>query len=173
MPNVAIEKIHESATSAASLFSEMERLAELIRQRAFDNFLARGGSLGSDLDDWLRAERELVWTPGAKMTENDKEVTLRVQAPVLKPANIKVTVTPDSILVQAEVSHRHEEAKGKVCFCDFAEKLFRRLDLPETINVDKVSATLDKGILQIVAAKVQAASKSRTVPVAARVSTAG
>lgn len=107
------------------------------------------------------------------MTENDKEVTLRVQAPGLEPENIKVTVTPDSILIQAEVSHRHEEAKGKVCFCDFAQKLFRRFNFPEAINVHKVSATLDKGILQIVAAKAQAVSKSRTAPVAARAHAAG
>jgi HSP20 family protein len=134
----------------------------------------RGGISGSDLDDWLRAERELVRTPGAEMTENDQEVTLRVQAPGLEPDNVKVTVTPDSVLIQAEVSHRHEEANGKVCFCDFAETLFRRFTLPEAIDVDKISATLDKGILQIVAAKAQAVStRSRIQAVAARASAAG
>lgn len=173
MHSVSIRKIHEPETGASSLLEEMDRVAEAIRRRAFDNFLMRGGAFGSDLDDWLLAERELVWTPGAEMTENDKEVTLRVQAPGLEPANIKVTATPDSILIQAEVSHRHEEAKGKVRFCDFAQKLFRRFDLPEAINVNKVSATLDKGILQIVAAKAQAAPKGRTIPVESRASAAG
>ncbi|MGP8248066.1 MAG: Hsp20 family protein [Bryobacteraceae bacterium] len=173
MQNVSVQKIHEPETAASSLFEEMNRVAEAIRRRAFDHFLMRGGIFGGDLDDWLRAERELVWTPGAEMTENDNEVTLRVQAPGLEPDNIKITVTPDSILIQAEVSHRHEEAGGKVCFCDFAEKLFRRFNLPEAINMDKISATLDKGILQIVAAKAKAAAESRTVPVEARATAAG
>jgi hypothetical protein len=30
-----------------------------IRQRAFEIFLARGGTSGQDVEDWLRAEREL------------------------------------------------------------------------------------------------------------------
>ena len=83
MHGVSIQKIHEPETGASSLLEEMERVAEAIRRRAFDNFLMRGGAFGSDLDDWLLAERELVWTPGAEMTENDKEVTLRVQSALL------------------------------------------------------------------------------------------
>ena len=31
-----------------------------IARRAFELYCARGGQHGSDLDDWLRAERELV-----------------------------------------------------------------------------------------------------------------
>jgi hypothetical protein len=30
-----------------------------VAQRAYEIFLARGGQEGSDLDDWLQAEREL------------------------------------------------------------------------------------------------------------------
>ncbi len=32
---------------------------EAIAQRAHELFLARGGTHGADLDDWLQAEREL------------------------------------------------------------------------------------------------------------------
>lgn len=32
---------------------------EEIRQRAFEIYIARGGTHGCDLDDWLQAEREL------------------------------------------------------------------------------------------------------------------
>ncbi len=85
MSKVAIEKIHEPAAGATSLFEEMERVAQEVRRRAFDHFLGHGASLGRDLDDWLRAERELIWTPGAEMTETDKAATLRVQAPGLEP----------------------------------------------------------------------------------------
>jgi hypothetical protein len=34
--------------------------AESIAARAYELFLARGGEHGRDLDDWLRAESELV-----------------------------------------------------------------------------------------------------------------
>jgi len=168
MYNVSIEKIREKERGASSLFAQMERLTDGVRRRAFDYYLRRGSMFGRDLDDWLRAERELMWTPGAEMTETDNDVILRVQAPGLEPHNIKVTATPDSILIEGEVSHRHEDSNGKIRLCEFAERLFRRLDMPEAIDLDKVSASLDKGILQIVATKAQAAPKGRTVPVAAR-----
>jgi DUF2934 family protein len=32
---------------------------ELLRQRAYERYLARGGEHGHDLDDWLAVEQEL------------------------------------------------------------------------------------------------------------------
>jgi HSP20 family molecular chaperone IbpA len=61
---------------------------------------------------------------------------------------------PDALVVQAGGTHTHEGKSGNVRFCEFSEKeLFRRLDLPAPIDVDKVSASLDKGILQVTAPK--------------------
>ncbi len=171
MSNVAIEKIHDPETAAMSLLSEMDRMASAIRNRAFEHFIERGSIFGSDVDDWLCAERELIWSPGAEMTEGDNDFTLRVQAPGFEAREIKITATPDSVLIEAEASHKHEESDGKIHLCEFARKLFRRLDLPSAINVDKVSATLDKGVLQIVAAKAQGGQKGRA-PVTARTNAA-
>ena len=36
-----------------------EPLEETIRRRAYELHLERGGAHGGDLDDWLRAEREI------------------------------------------------------------------------------------------------------------------
>ena len=45
----------------ASLFKEKSQspTPEQIQRRAHEIFLARGGSPGQELDDWLQAEREL------------------------------------------------------------------------------------------------------------------
>ena len=43
--------------------------AELIRMRAYELYLARGGSPGSDLEDWLAAERSLLGTEGRSVTQ--------------------------------------------------------------------------------------------------------
>lgn len=37
----------------------VQPIEEAIAKRAHELFLARGGTHGSDLDDWLQAEREL------------------------------------------------------------------------------------------------------------------
>jgi hypothetical protein len=36
-----------------------DSLEEMIRRRAYERYLARGGEPGWELDDWLAAEREL------------------------------------------------------------------------------------------------------------------
>lgn len=172
MHNVPIERINEPERGMSTVLAKMEKAADAIRQRAFGHFQTRGGVVGSDLDDWLRAERELIWAPSAEVTENDKEVTLRVQAPGLEPDDIQVTATPHSILIQAEVSHSHEQSNGNVCFCDFAAQMFRHVNLPQEIDVNKVTATLNKGILNIVAAKSQAPPKAAKAPTAARTNAA-
>jgi HSP20 family molecular chaperone IbpA len=51
-------------------------------------------------------------------------------------------------------------AKDGVLLCEFSGKrLFRRLELPAPINVDKVTATLDRGILLVHAPKTAQPSK--------------
>jgi len=164
MNGIWVEKIFEPERATSSLLAEMESTAAAIRQRAFDYYQRRGGASGNDLDDWLRAERELIWTPRAEMTENDENVTLRVDAAGLDARNLRVKATPNAILIRADAGHHHDESDGKVCFCDFGEKLFRQFELPKPIDVDRVAATLDKGILQIVAKK-QTARQSRNIPV--------
>ena len=43
-----------------------------------------------------------------------------------------------------------------VRFCEFGRKtIFRRFDLPEAINLDKVTADLNKGVLHLTAAKAK------------------
>lgn len=42
---------------------------EQIAKRAFEIFLARGGSHGHDRDDWLQAEYELMQLPVRKLAE--------------------------------------------------------------------------------------------------------
>ena len=58
------------------------------------------------------------------------------------------------LVVEGRSSHRHDETQGLVQFCEFGHKtLFRRFNLTEAINVDKVTANLDRGVLQITAMK--------------------
>jgi hypothetical protein len=48
-----------SAKEKATMAPAVPPTVEEIRQRAQEIFLARGGTPGKELDDWLRAEQEL------------------------------------------------------------------------------------------------------------------
>jgi HSP20 family protein len=148
---ISIARIHDpdEALSAVSALTE-EHLAD-VRHRAFDYFQERGRSVGNDWDDWLRAERKLLWSPRAEMFESSFTIVLRVGVPGFGPKSIQVTATPRSILIQGTESHQHDGLDTRLHFCEFGERLFRRFDLPSAIDPATVAATLDKGVLEIVA----------------------
>lgn len=51
-----------------------------------------------------------------------------------------------ALSVKAVSTHTHSEKDGNVRFCEFGQKsLYRRFDLPEPINLDKVTADMNKG----------------------------
>jgi HSP20 family molecular chaperone IbpA len=81
-----------------------------------------------------------------------------------------VTATPRELIVHASArtERREEPAKKeqKVLWSEFRRSdIVRRIELSESIDVAKVSATLNQGLLKIVAEK--AAKKVVSVPVAA------
>ena len=44
----------------ATIISDSQELENQIRQRAYELYEARGGEDGHDLEDWLRAEEEIM-----------------------------------------------------------------------------------------------------------------
>lgn len=155
MSHVAIAKIHEAEHEMPSLLDEMKGWVERVRQRAFAIFQRRSSGDGAAaIDDWLRAERDLMLSAQSELIEKDSQFQLRVAMPGFNEKNIKVTAMPGALIVSAEARHQHEKEEGNVHFCEFGEKsLFRRFDLPNNIDVDKVKAQLDKGVLQVTAPK--------------------
>ena len=136
MPNISVRRVNEAAVLPAQLQEEMQSYSENLKQRAYALFLARGGGPGRDLEDWLQAERELI--PETQLDERDREFQARINVSGLEPKNIEVIVTPNAILLEAP-----REAR-----------LLQRLELPAPIDPDRVTAKLDKGILQVNAYKM-------------------
>jgi HSP20 family protein len=162
MSHVAVQKI---SPDEASLIADMEALDDRIRLRAYELFQSRGGRDGSALDDWLAAQNDLVLTPESDLVENDGKFELQIAVPGFDAKDIEVSALPDALIVHAENAHHHESTEGDVRFCEFGEKsLFRRFDLPASIDVDKVTTNLQKGILKVTAAKEEkTAPKSSSV----------
>jgi HSP20 family protein len=165
MSPVAVQKIQKPET-AISLFESVNGLFQEVRQKAFEFFQQRGCVSGFELDDWLRAERDLVWKPKSRLLETEKEFKMEVAVPDVEAKDIIISALPDSIVVQAETTHQ-EEKEGEVHFSEFSErKLFRRFDLRPGIDVERVKATLENGMLKIVAVKLPEV-KERKIPIAA------
>ncbi|HUA82760.1 MAG TPA: Hsp20 family protein [Bryobacteraceae bacterium] len=153
MPEIMIEKNKESGANSPALLAALQETTDAIRLRAYQYYLQRGAIHGRDQEDWLRAERDTILSPVAELTEDEKDFHLRIEAPLFGPGDIRVTAAPRLLLVRGDLFHNHAEPSGKLWFCEFAEKLFRRFDFPVDIEPDQVSATLQQGILEIIAPK--------------------
>ena len=151
--SVTIQKFRTREASLPFL-KQVDRLFDQIRQRAFSLFEEREFSPGRDIEDWLAAEREILWSPPVELIENDQEFRARIAAAGFEAKEIQVTALPDAIVVQAESERKHENVGGEVRISELgSRKLYRRVDLPSPIDLDKTTATLDEGVLHLVAAK--------------------
>lgn len=165
MANIAIERIAEPWKHPLPLFQEMEKQFEQVRGRAFQLFETRGCELGHDIDDWIRAEHEVMGWSAAELVESDGTYKLEMTLPGFDPKQIEVAATPSAIVVHAEIKGGKKAAEH-VLWTEFGPNcISRRFELPKPIDVNKTRATLDHGLLKVLAEKAPAA-KPAAIPIA-------
>jgi HSP20 family molecular chaperone IbpA len=135
MANVSVRKLGDAESLPRQLMEEIQSFLENIKRRAYELFETRGGGQGGDLQDWLQAERELI--PETQVNEKDREFLARINVSGIVTGDIEVIATRNAILLEAP-----REAR-----------VLQRLEFPKAIDPDRVTAKLDKGILQVIAPK--------------------
>jgi HSP20 family protein len=155
MSQVAITKADESTKETLPIFNEITKRLDAIQQRAFDLFERRGRELGHDLEDWLKAEHETLGWPAAELAEKDGAYDIEVTLPGFEPKDIEVTATPSEIVVHAATKEEKREEKGNVLWTEFGSNdVYRRFAVPNSVDVDKVTAHLENGLLRINAPEI-------------------
>ncbi len=168
MTDVDVQKVDSTEDRSLSIFSELDDVMDQIRVRAFNLFRNRGFSEGLDLDDWLKAEREVCW-PAAELDEDDDEFELKVALAGFKPEEISVTANPRELIVKATHESKHEETeKSAPHWSEFhSNSVYRRVDLPADVDPDKITAKFENGLLEIEAPKaVKAKKRTKKIHVA-------
>jgi len=161
MSQVAVQKVDTRQSLPPEIVDEMNSISERIRRHAYELFEGRSGAAGSEIGDWLAAERDLFRIPESELIDRDGRFEARLSAPGFDPSEIKVAALPDALVVKGSTTHKHDEIEKDLQFCEFDQRtLFRRFDLPERIDVDRVTANLDNGMLHVTATK----SRQEAVP---------
>ncbi|MGH9883221.1 MAG: Hsp20 family protein [Pyrinomonadaceae bacterium] len=143
-----------------TLLEELENLRSRIAKRAFELFTDRGGRLGLELDDWFRAERELVSLPPIEIAETDKYVEVRVALPGFKSEEVEVFVEPRSVTIKGERKEETHTEKKNVKYSDFRSgEVFRQFQLPSEAIPDEARAVLKDGILSLTLPKTGTSEK--------------
>lgn len=132
------------------LFHEMRDLHHLIARRAYELFAKSGFTDGHDLDDWLRAERELLHSAPAELRETDSEFILRAELPGFRENEVTVAVEPLSVIITAEHKVDAEQRKAKTVYSEWrSNRVLRSLSLPSPVNPRKATMRLSNGMLEI------------------------
>jgi HSP20 family protein len=145
-----------------TVFDELRAMQDKIMTRAYEIFRLNGSIFGRDLDNWLAAERELVWKPAIELEETEKEFKLKVAAPGVEARNLDIEVTPEDFLVKAEVKREETKDKGKVHTSEMmTNNLFRAVHFPRKVDPEKVKAEFRNGILYVTAEIAEEAKPKR------------
>ena len=158
MSRVTVNKVPNERDRSLPIFDELALLADRIRERAYELFCERGSDDGRDFDDWLTAERELCW-PAAELDEDDDEFELKVALAGFEPRDISVVANPRELIVKAEhASERHDDEGADapaIRWTEFhRESVYRRVELPSDIDVNRVEAKFKHGMLEVEAPKL-------------------
>jgi len=148
---------------AEKLFEQMKEFSHSVARRAYGYFEARGREFGHDLEDWFRAESELMRRVPVEVKEADGRITVRAEVPGFAADEIKISVEPQRLVISGKSEKTTEEKKEQTLLSEFRSNQFcRELRLPAEVEPDKMTAVLKDGVLELVFAK---AAESKPVAV--------
>jgi HSP20 family protein len=85
------------------------------------------------------------------MSESDDTYNIRAEVPGFDAKDLTIQAEPNSIYIHGKAEEKKEEKAGKeIKYSEVsANELSRRIDLPSSINPEKASAQLTKGVLEL------------------------
>jgi HSP20 family protein len=125
----------EPVRELTSLQSEMNRLFNTF----FDSPTTGNG--GNDVRRWI---------PAMDLVETDEHFVLRADLPGLNEGDVNIEVEDNVLTVSGERKSEHEDKREGYYRVERSFGSFRRtLTLPEGVDPEAVSATFDKGVLEV------------------------
>jgi HSP20 family protein len=153
-------------TEAVDIFDRFQQTYDSIARRAFELFDNNGRSFGRELDDWLRAESEILQPVHLEVAETDEALTVRAEVPGFATNELDINVEPRRLTISGKQETKEETTKGKTIYSErSAKEILRSFDLPAEIDTSKATATLKDGILNI---ELPKAAQTKTVRVEAK-----
>jgi HSP20 family protein len=159
-PGAVPVKVNAGRTE--TLFDRAKEIYDEIARRAYELFESRGREDGSDVEDWLAAEQELLLPARLEAAEYDDHLEVRAEVPGFNEREIHVSLEPRHLIIIGRVEKTDEQKKGEtVCTSRRSNEIFHALDLPAEVDPAKATATLKYGVLDLRLPKVAQAEPAR------------
>src|SRR3989454_11275760 len=141
-----------------------QEINDLIARRAYKLFESSGFTHDHALDDWLRAESEILLQAPVDVTETETGLTIRADVLGFREKDLEVRVAPRSLCITGKRPESSDQKEGTTIYSERRSKhIFRVLQLPAETDLDTVHATVSDGLVEIKLLKV---GLSKKVPLA-------
>jgi HSP20 family protein len=151
-----MEGIEPVQHGSEEIFRQFPQIHNAIARRAFEIFESNGNSPGHDLENWFRAESELLQPVPLNVTESNSEYVVRAEEPGFGSKDIEIGVDRRCLTISGKRETKEEEKNGKMIRSEWcADRIFRTLDLPSDVDPSEVSTMLKDGVLTIDLPKAQ------------------
>lgn len=111
-------------------------------------------------ETWLSRPFAEVWQPSADIIETETGIVVKADLPGLDASDIDVSISEDVLTVKGEKRKEEEKTGERYHSVERYYGSFQRsFRLPTSVQMDKVEATFEKGVLTISLPKTEEAKK--------------
>ncbi len=140
---------------AEKMFEQIADLSRETAHKAYEFFMQRGGEFGKELDDWFRAESEILFPVPVEINETKDNFMIRAAIPGFKPEEIEVSVKDNVLILSGKTETQEKREDENTIYSDWRSNRFcRQLILSSEVDEEKVEATLKDGVLQLTLPKL-------------------
>jgi HSP20 family protein len=148
------------------LFKHMSEWSNRIAKRAYDFFAASGFTNGHDLEDWFKAERELLKPVALEVKEAPDEFIIKVEMPGFNADDLNIEVNGSHVIIEGshEIHDDKHEKEQTIQPERSCAQVYRSIELPTQVLADSAKAALKNGVLEL---KLPKAAKGKLTKIAA------
>ena len=144
------------------VFEQIDRIYNSIARRAFEIFSSTGNGFGHDLENWFKAESELLHPVHVEMTDDVGAVNVRAEVPGFEAKDLEIKLEFNRVTISGKRETHEEHKTGRTIFHEHcANQILRVVDLPAVVDASKAEANLNNGVLEIRMPKGKAAKTTR------------
>jgi len=142
--------------------SRGQEIVQRIAQRAFELFEGKGRAWGQELDDWFKAESELLHPTHLKITDTDTNLSVRLDVPGFQAGDIRVSIEPSQLTILGERTTEEKRKTEKTVYSETcSNQIYRVIGLPAEVQTRNAKTILKNGVLEIELQKAALPGKPR------------
>jgi HSP20 family protein len=108
----ALEPTQVKIVEPWTLVERFHKHSDQISRRAYEIFEGKGKTSGQDLEDWVRAESEMLHPLHLRMAEKDDALTIEAEVPGFSANDLEVSLEPWRLTISGKKETK-EEQKGE------------------------------------------------------------